>query len=128
MSTYLDELIERVKREINQERKRVDHITSHTKRRETLANGTLRRLEQRPASGEGGGYKTLVTARSPETARARPLGRFADRLGSFAASRTALHGREAGRADGPSDVLHHTPPTPRCNSVGPRRNPAAFLG
>ena len=32
MSTYLNELIESVKREINQEHKRVDHITFHTKK------------------------------------------------------------------------------------------------
>ena len=47
MSTYLDKLIESVKQEINQEHKRVAHITFHTKKKETQATGTLRRLEQR---------------------------------------------------------------------------------
>jgi hypothetical protein len=35
MNTYLTELIESVKRDINQEHKRVDHITFHTKKRST---------------------------------------------------------------------------------------------
>ena len=47
MTTSLDKLIESVKQEINQEHKRVAHITFHTKRKETQATGTLRRLEQR---------------------------------------------------------------------------------
>ena len=54
---------------------------------------------------------------------------------SFAASQTALHRRagsaelhgQAGRADGPSDALHHMPPALPCNSAALRRNPAAFL-
>jgi len=47
MGTNLDKLIESVEQEINQEHKRVAHITFHTKKRETQATGTLRRLEQR---------------------------------------------------------------------------------
>jgi hypothetical protein len=76
MSTYLNELIERVKREINQERKRVDHITFHTKRRETLANGTLRRLEQRIEVLELLRVKGAVTKRSSPPADRRRQGRM----------------------------------------------------
>jgi hypothetical protein len=64
MSTYLNELIESVKREINQEHKRVDHITFHTKKREILANGTLRRLGQRLEVLELLRVKEAVTKRS----------------------------------------------------------------
>jgi hypothetical protein len=75
MSIYLNELIESVKREINQEHKRVDHITFHTKRRETLANGTLRRLEQRLEVLELLRVKEAVTKRSSPPTALRQQGR-----------------------------------------------------
>jgi hypothetical protein len=80
MSTYLDKLIESVEQEINQEHKRVAHITFHTKKKETQAAGTLRRLEQR--------LEVLERLRAKETVTAghhMPRGDGKERISQFEA-------------------------------------------
>jgi phage FluMu protein gp41 len=47
MSSYLNKLIEDVKRELDHERARVEHETFATKRIEARETGNLKRLEQR---------------------------------------------------------------------------------
>jgi hypothetical protein len=84
MSTYLNKLIEGVKRELEQERARVEHVVFRQKAIEMRETGALKRLEQRLEALEQLKVKEAVTnrrraassarvSRRPQTAGHRPL-------------------------------------------------------